>query len=83
MNSKTNPLLRIIESFFREYLTKMRGASPHTVKTYRDALRLFFVFVAGWEAELCERARALGPALAVLDFEELADGPALASVESA
>lgn len=46
MKSQPNPLLRLVESFFRDHLTKMRGASPHTVKAYRDALRLFFIFVA-------------------------------------
>jgi site-specific recombinase XerD len=46
MKSRSNPLLRLVESFFRDYLAKMRGASPHTVKAYRDALRLFFVFIA-------------------------------------
>jgi site-specific recombinase XerD len=38
--------MRLVESFFRDYLAKMRGASPHTVRAYRDALRLFFVFIA-------------------------------------
>jgi hypothetical protein len=38
---------------------------------------------AGWEARPCERARAFGPAFGVPGFEELADGPALESGESA
>jgi site-specific recombinase XerD len=46
MKSKSNPLLSLVESFFRDYLSKMRGASPHTVKAYRDSLRLFFIFIA-------------------------------------
>jgi site-specific recombinase XerD len=46
MKSKSNPLLSLVESFFRDHLQKMRGASPHTVKAYRDTLRLFFVFIA-------------------------------------
>ena len=35
-----------VESFFTEYLQHMRGASIHTVRAYRDALKLFFEFVA-------------------------------------
>ncbi len=36
----------LLESFFREHLARIRGASPHTIRAYRDALRLFFIFVA-------------------------------------
>lgn len=39
-------LLPLVESFFREHLTRMRGASPHTVRAYRDTLRLLFGFIA-------------------------------------
>lgn len=39
-------LLPLVESFFREHLQKMCGASPHTVRSYRDALRLLFCFLA-------------------------------------
>ena len=39
-------LAALAESFFREHLAHVRGASPHTVRAYRDALRLFLVFVA-------------------------------------
>lgn len=42
----TDPLLRLVESFFHTYLQRLRGASPHTVAAYGDTLRLFFVFVA-------------------------------------
>ena len=35
-----------VESFFTEYLQRMRGASIHTVRAYRDALKLYFEFVA-------------------------------------
>lgn len=35
-----------VESFFTEYLQRMRGASIHTVRAYRDALKLLFEFIA-------------------------------------
>jgi site-specific recombinase XerD len=34
-----------IESFFTEYLTAQRGASPHTIASYRDTFRLLFAHV--------------------------------------
>jgi integrase/recombinase XerD len=40
-----DPLLKLVESFFREHLARVRGASRHTVLAYRDALRLFFGFL--------------------------------------
>ena len=39
-------LVALLESFFREYLPRVRGASPHTLRSYRDALRLFLMFLA-------------------------------------
>ena len=45
--SRTEPqLLQLTESFFREHLQRVRGASPRTVASYRDALRLFLCFLA-------------------------------------
>ena len=41
-----DPLHVLVESFFREYLQRARGASRHTVLSYSHALRLFFGFVA-------------------------------------
>ncbi|MGF6383227.1 site-specific recombinase XerD [Paraburkholderia atlantica] len=35
-----------VESFFTDNLRSMRGASEHTVHAYRDALKLYFEFVA-------------------------------------
>lgn len=40
------PLLTLVESFFRDYLQRMRGASAHTVRSYRDSLKLLFEFIA-------------------------------------
>lgn len=39
-------LFPLVESFFRDYLGRVRNASRHSVLAYRDALRLFFSFVA-------------------------------------
>jgi site-specific recombinase XerD len=39
-------LSKLIESFFRQRLVAQRNASPATVATYRDALRLLVVFAA-------------------------------------
>ena len=44
--SKSESLLGLIESFFHSYLQNTRGASPHTVRAYRDTLKLFFLFLA-------------------------------------
>lgn len=41
-----NQLLCLVESFFHDHLQRMRGASPHTVRAYRDSLRLLFNFLA-------------------------------------
>jgi site-specific recombinase XerD len=35
----------LVQTFFRQYLQSVRGASDHTVRAYRDALRLFFAFL--------------------------------------
>src|ERR1700674_170214 len=39
-------LFALVQSFLTEYLPLQRGASPHTVRAYRDALKLLFEFVA-------------------------------------
>jgi site-specific recombinase XerD len=46
MKRTPDPLFPLVESFFRDHLQRVRGASRHTVLAYRDALRLFFGFVA-------------------------------------
>jgi site-specific recombinase XerD len=43
---KSESLLSLTESFFRNYLQRTRGASAHTVRAYRDALKLLFLFLA-------------------------------------
>lgn len=39
-------LLTLVGSYFRDHLVRARGASPHTVRSYRDTLRLLFSFIA-------------------------------------
>jgi integrase/recombinase XerD len=43
-------LLALVQSFFQKYLRGIRGASDHTVRAYRDALRLFFTFLVNRRA---------------------------------
>lgn len=47
LNSES--LLGLTESFFRSYLQHTRGASAHTVRAYRDALKLFYLFLASYK----------------------------------
>jgi integrase/recombinase XerD len=42
----SDSLLALVQSFFGEHLRQTRGASEHTVRAYRDALRMFFLFLA-------------------------------------
>jgi integrase/recombinase XerD len=44
LNSES--LLGLTESFFKNYLQNTRGVSAHTVRAYRDALKLFYLFLA-------------------------------------
>jgi integrase/recombinase XerD len=46
MKAATPSLLYLLESFFQQYLRQACGASPHTVRAYRDTLQLFFEFLA-------------------------------------
>jgi site-specific recombinase XerD len=39
-------LFALVESFFTNYLPRQRGASPHTIRAYRDTLKLLLLFVA-------------------------------------
>ena len=44
--SKADSLLGLTESFFHDYLQRTSGASAHTVRAYRDTLKLFYLFLA-------------------------------------
>lgn len=61
--SSTAPraLFTLVESFFTAYLQRQRGASVHTVRAYRDALKLLFEFVA----------QRRGRAVASLELQDL------------
>ena len=39
-------LFALVESFFIGYLPRQRGASVHTIRAYRDSLKLLFEFIA-------------------------------------
>ena len=45
-NTAARELFALVESFFTEYLPRQRGSSQHTVRAYRDALKLLFEFIA-------------------------------------
>jgi integrase/recombinase XerD len=51
---KPDSLLALTQSFFLSYLQSTRGASPHTVRAYRDALKLFLQHVAGKKRKAIE-----------------------------
>ncbi len=46
MAPKRDSLLTLVQSFFENHLRRVRGASEHTVRAYRDALKLLFAFLA-------------------------------------
>ena len=41
-----NPLPALVESFFCGYLPHLRTASSHTIRAYRDTLKLLFIFLS-------------------------------------
>ena len=46
MNPRSaNQLPALVESFFSGYLRRIRAASPHTIRAYRDTLKLYFAFL--------------------------------------
>ena len=61
MKRATLTLLALIQSFFQQHLQGACGASPHTIRAYRDTLILFFEFLA-------KRSRKKAEALELPDF---------------
>ncbi len=47
--SQGESLLNSTQRFFQNYLRQTRGASGHTVRAYRDALKLLFLFLSDHE----------------------------------
>jgi len=45
-STQANALGTTLRGFFADYLPKIRGASPHTILSYRDSLKLFLLFLA-------------------------------------
>ena len=41
-----NDLARALRAFFADHLPRVRGTSPHTIRSYRDSLVLLLRFVA-------------------------------------
>jgi site-specific recombinase XerD len=60
--SAPGSLAPLLESFFRDRLTRQRNASSSTIGSYRDALRLLVLFAAG-------RTGRKPCALAIQDFD--------------
>jgi integrase/recombinase XerD len=52
MKRNRTALLTLVQSYFQAHLRGVRGASEHTIRAYRDSLRLFFLFAA----EKCGRS---------------------------
>ena len=47
MKSSPKVLANAVHSFFTDYLSRQRALSPHTMRSYRDSLKLWLRFVAG------------------------------------
>lgn len=43
---RSTTMSALVEGFFRDYLLATRGASPHTVRAYRDTVKLLLLFIA-------------------------------------
>ena len=74
-------LLALVESYFQQHLRRVRGASEHTLRAYRDGLRLYFLFLAQLTGRPLPRLRTddirADTVLAFLDHLESARGNAV------
>jgi site-specific recombinase XerD len=84
--SRRDRLLQHIESFFREHLQRTRGASRHTVFSYRDSLQLYFCYLADARGRDVSKLRlddiTENNVLAFLDHLESARGNSVATRNS-
>ncbi|MGH7338854.1 MAG: tyrosine-type recombinase/integrase [Candidatus Rokuibacteriota bacterium] len=46
MTARPNALATTLRAFFSEHLPTVRGASPHTIRSYRDSVALLLRFIA-------------------------------------
>ena len=46
MTAAPNDLARALRAFFTDHLPRVRGTSPHTIRSYRDSLVLLLRFIA-------------------------------------
>jgi site-specific recombinase XerC len=57
-------LFALVEPFFADFLPQQRGASLHTVRAYRDSLKLLLQFIA-------QQSRAVQRSIHVCDWSSL------------
>lgn len=69
--TRPNTLGRALRGFFADHLPTVRGTSPHTVRSYRDAFTLLLRFLAA----------RFGRSVAVLDFDALSPDHVLAFLQ--
>jgi hypothetical protein len=50
-------LFALVEAFFTGYLPRQRGASVHTIRAYRDSLKLLFEFHRATPSSRCRIPR--------------------------
>ncbi len=46
MRRAETSLLAMLQSYFQQHLRRIRGASDHTIRAYRDGLRLFLSYAS-------------------------------------
>ena len=61
--NNTHSIARFVQRFFHDYLAAQRGLSKNTIMSYRDCLKLFFLFVSEQTGKHVDKLR-------VEDFDE-------------